>query len=261
MEEFMALDTPLSNNTLDTPLVNNTKAEIAYQRIRNSILSGELAPNTKITISHVASKFGVSNIPVREAIKRLEAEGLVVITPYTGVYVAAFDEQLLEEVYPLRALLEGYAARLATGLRTTDDINRFQEHIDAMDQAIRSGDMAQMDRLNYNFHIDVYQVSGNQHLVRYIEDMWQKTALARIVFRFYPSRAETSNSEHKAIVDAIKKGDGELAERLVADQNQIDSLYDRPGRLRRVHFPSCNCRKFSITSDYHRCSLLCWRRH
>lgn len=204
----------------ETPLVNSTKAESAYQRLRNSILSGKLAPNAKITISHVARQFGVSNIPVREAIKRLEAEGLVEITPHTGVRVAAFDAQLLRELYPLRILLEGYAARLAAEMRTTDDIDRFQGHIAAMDRAIRSANMAQMDRLNYDFHIAVYKASGNRNLVRYIEDMWQKTALARIVFRFYPSRAESSNREHKAIVDAIKKKDGNLAEKLIAQQNQ-----------------------------------------
>jgi DNA-binding GntR family transcriptional regulator len=205
---------------VEMPIESNTKAEIAYQRIRASILSGELAPNTKIVITHVANKFGVSNIPVREALKRLEAEGLVTITPHTDAHVAPFDAQLLRELYPIRILLEGYAVRLSAERRTPADTERFRGHIATMERAILDGDMAQMGRLNYDFHVDVYQVGGNQSLVRYIKDLWQNTGMAHMVFPLVPSRAATSNHEHKAIVDAIEKGDGALAETLLIKQNQ-----------------------------------------
>jgi DNA-binding GntR family transcriptional regulator len=204
----------------EMPITNSTKAEKVYQRIRASILSGELAPNTKIVITHLARQFGVSNIPVREALKRLEAEGLVVITPHTDTHVAAIDAQLLREIYPIRILLEGYAARLAAGRRTRADIDRFRNHIAAMDRAIRANDMTNMGRLNHGFHLDIYQVGGNRSLVGYIKDLWQKTGMAHMVFPLHPSRAKSSNREHKAIVDAIEKGDGAGAERLLAEQNE-----------------------------------------
>ena len=204
----------------ENPILNNTKAEHAYQRIRTSILSGEWAPNSKIVISHLARQYGVSNIPIREALKRLEAEGLVTITPHTDAHVAAFDAHLLREIYPMRILLEGYAVRLAAQRRTPADIDRFRGHIATMDRAILDGDMTQMGRLNHNFHVDIYQVGGNQSLVRCIKDLWQKTAMAFTVFPLNPSRAKTSNREHKAIVDAIEKTDGVLAEKLLIEQNE-----------------------------------------
>lgn len=197
-----------------------TKAEKVYQLIRESIMSGELPPTSKIVISRMASEFGVSNIPVREAIKQLEVEGLVEIKPHVGVHVAAFDAQLLRELYPLRMLLEGYAARLSAERCTPTDIKRFRSHIIIMEKAIRRGDMTSMGRLNHDFHLDLYRVGGNQRLLGYIDDMWQKTAMAHIVFRLEPSRAKSSNKEHIAIIDAIEQGEGDLAERLIVEQNK-----------------------------------------
>jgi len=202
------------------PIESITKAEKAYQLIRDSILSGELPPRSKIVISRVASQFGISNIPVREALKQLEAEGLVEIIPHTGAQVAAFDAKLLRELYPLRILLEGYAARLSAERSTPADIKRFRKHIKTIDKAIRAGDLTNIGRLNHDFHMDVYRIGGNQRLIGYIEDLWQKSAMAHIVFRIEPSRAKSSNKEHSVIIDAIEQGDGELAEKLVADQNQ-----------------------------------------
>lgn len=202
------------------PIDTVTKAEKVYQLIHESIMSGELPPRSKIVISRVASEFGVSNIPVREAIKQLEVEGLVEIKPHVGVYVATFDAQLIRELYPLRMLMEGYAARLSAERCTPTDIKRFRSHIKTMEKAIRSGDMINMGRLNHDFHLDIYRVGGNQRLLGYIDDMWQKTAMAHIVFRLEPTRAKASNKEHIAIIDAIEQGDGNLAEKLVVEQNQ-----------------------------------------
>jgi DNA-binding GntR family transcriptional regulator len=203
------------------PITTDTKSDQVYRRIRQSIFSGKLAPGEKLVASRVARELVVSNIPVREALKRLEAEGLVTVVPHAGARVAPLDASLLRELYPVRALLEGYAARLAAKNRKQEDILRLNGQIDSMTACINDGDFFRMGRLNYTFHMDIYALSGNHSLVQLIGDIWQKTAMARIVFHLTPERAKASNKEHRDILRALEEGRGDLAERLVVRQNEL----------------------------------------
>ncbi len=200
-------------------IINKTKAEQVYRRLKSSILKGDIHPGEKLVINKLAEHFQTSIIPVREALSRLEAESMVTVVAHTGVYVKGIDIEQLRELYPVRGVLEGYAARLATEHITPDDLKFLNLHICKMDEAIAAKDDALMGKLNIEFHKRIYAMSGNRTLTNLIDDMWQKTFFARLVFKFTPYRAKDSNKEHRMIVEELKKGNAKRVETLIIRQS------------------------------------------
>jgi DNA-binding GntR family transcriptional regulator len=198
---------------------NETKTGQIYRHIKSSILKGEIPVGEKLVIQHLADQFNVSAIPVREALSRLEAENLVSIVTYTGIYVKGIDLECLRELYPLRGVLEGYAVRLAADLITLDDFVELEQLIERMEQAIIDKNHTSMGQLNVDFHRKIYTLSGNKTLISLIDNLWEKTFFARLVFKFKPYRAKDSNKEHRMIVDALKAGNAKRAEKLIIRQS------------------------------------------
>ena len=183
------------------------------------IMKTNITSNEKLVIQHLADQFNVSAIPVREALSRLEAENLVSIVTHTGIYVKGVDLDCLRELYPLRGILEGYAARLAVDLISPDDFAELEHLIEKMEQAILDKNHSLMGQLNVKFHRKIYTVSGNQTLISLIDNLWEKTFFARLVFKFKPYRAKVSNKEHRMIVEALKDGNAKKAEKLIIRQS------------------------------------------
>jgi DNA-binding GntR family transcriptional regulator len=204
----------------DDAIRSETKADQIHRRVKHSLLTGEIAPGEKLVISQMAERFKTSIIPVREALGRLEAEGLITVIPHTGAHAREIDLNVLREIYPLRGVLEGYAVRLASERLTPEDFQGLREMIRRMDDAIAAKDFTLMGEINTEFHMTLYRASGNRTLIRLIEDFLQKTFLARLVFRFRPYRARESNREHRRIVDALESGKAEKAERLIIRQSE-----------------------------------------
>ena len=201
-------------------IINETKAEQIYLRIKTSILKGEMLPGEKLVIRQLAEHFKTSIIPVREALTRLEAVNLVVIIPHTGAYIKGIDLECLRECYPLRGVLEGYAVRLAVDRITVDELEILGELINKMDDAGSKKDYALMGKLNIQFHRTIYTASGNKTLIKMIDDLWEKTAFARLVFKFKPFRAKDSNKEHEMIVKALESANSKQAEKLIIRQSE-----------------------------------------
>lgn len=201
-------------------IFNGTKAEQIYLRIKASILKGDILPGEKLVINQLAERFNTSAIPVREALGRLEAVNLIVVVPHTGAHVKGIDIECLRELYPLRGVLEGYAARLATKNITGTELEQLKELIRQMDTAGVVKDFALMGKINIKFHRMIYTASGNNALISMIDDLWEKTAFARLVFKFKPFRAKDSNKEHKMIVEALENNNPTRAEKLIIRQNE-----------------------------------------
>lgn len=198
---------------------SETKTGQIYRQIKSSILKGEMPVGEKLVIQHLADQFNVSAIPVREALSRLEAENLVSIVTHTGIYVKGVDLECLRELYPLRGVLEGYAVRLAADLITQEDLDELEQLIEKMEQAVTDKDHTLMGQLNVKFHRKIYTVSGNKTLISLIDNLWEKTFFARLVFKFKPYRAKDSNKEHRMIIDALKDGNAKKAEKLIIRQS------------------------------------------
>jgi DNA-binding GntR family transcriptional regulator len=222
---------------IDTDTISNeTKSEQIYRRIKTSILKGEIPLGEKLVIRQLATHFKTSIIPVREALSRLEAENLVSVVPHTGVYVKGIDLECLREIYPLRGVLEGYAVRLAAENIVAEDFVKLKQLIAQMDDAVAGKDFDLMGKLNIKFHRIIYTASRNKTLIALIDDLWEKTFFARLVFKFQPYRAKDSNQEHKKIVEALETGNPQKAEKLIIRQSDKTlNLLNRQQEKKKSH--------------------------
>jgi DNA-binding GntR family transcriptional regulator len=198
----------------EVPVIE-TKTSFMYKQLKEEILSGRLKPGEKLVTPRIAEAFGISIIPVREAFGQLKAEGYVTIVPHTGVYVAEIDFDQLRKIYAVRAVLEGYAVRLAASRLESRALNRLSKIITKIDRTIESEKFAEIDRLNYHFHMSIYEASGNEYLVKLIDDLLEKTTRVRKMYGLMPGRAVKSNQEHRKILQALEKKNVERLEHLV----------------------------------------------
>ncbi len=196
-------------------ITTQSVADLAYERIRSFILSGEVPPATKLGQVELAERFGISRTPVREALRRLAGEGLVEPLSNRGFRVADLGLDAVLRRLEVRAMLEPGIATLAAERRDERDIERLYGSI-AREERARSG-IAAHDT-SRDFHISVALASGNDELVRVLESLW----LVEVGRRLLSRRSAVSDwqfedlEEHRAIADAVAEGRAEDAESLMA---------------------------------------------
>jgi len=184
-----------------------TKQERVYQAIRERILSGAYGPGYRVVIDALAEEFEVSGLPVREAIRRLEAEGLVIYRPNAGAQVAPADPGLFDEEMTVLAVLEGYGTVLAVPCLSEADIARLTEINDEMAAAMAELDSLRFGRLNQEFHSLIYERCPNAALVGMLRDVARRLdAIRRTVFVQIPYRGAASVAEHRELIDLIASG-------------------------------------------------------
>ncbi|UPG73408.1 GntR family transcriptional regulator [Roseomonas gilardii subsp. gilardii] len=190
-------------------------AERAYERLRDAIVEGHLAAGTKLSERRLAVALGISAQPVREALRRLEGEGLVETRPKSGTFVSSLDSTRLAEMGRIRAALEGAAAALAARRAGPADLRVLEQRLDAIRAATAQGDRAALAGANDAFHTALHRITGNAFLIRSLQAL-------RAYFhvgsrRVLAGEAETrlALEEHQAILDAIATGEAERAERLM----------------------------------------------
>ena len=194
-----------------------TKADRAYEGLRQAILTGVLEPNEQINPKEVAAEFGMSVIPVREALRRLEQEGLIVIKPHVGAAVRELPVEELRENLLIRSELEALAARLAAPLLSPETLGALQVLIDKMDRCIVDKHYEQFGSLNRQFHMTTYQVIPERGLLKLIEQQWDQVPRAASVFALVPEHAIAAQKEHLQIFEALKRGDAETAANLTRE--------------------------------------------
>lgn len=181
-----------------------TKQERVYATLRERILVGTYGPGFRVVIDALAEELGVSALPVREAIRRLEAEGLVVYRPNAGAQVAPADPELFAQEMTVLAILEGYATALAAEVMDAAQIAGLSEITDGMVEAMEQMDSLAFGQLNQRFHAAIYDACPNPSLVRLARETDRRLdALRRTVFVQIPYRATASVAEHRAIIELI----------------------------------------------------------
>ena len=208
-------------SNLQTPIQWKTKTEMIYHMLREAIVSGELKPGERIILRKLASDLGVSAIPVREAVKLLEAEGLVDLSAYSEVTVSRFSEKDYRELFEVRILLESYAARLAIERLNEEFVQELEQLLVEMRVCVENEDYKGYGVLNRSFHQTINAFSGNDHLQKMIDQVNAKTDRARALFLYNPQRMRESFKGHEDIVKAITQGDGELAVKVLDEQSRI----------------------------------------
>lgn len=189
-----------------------TAQEAVLAELRRSILEGDLAPGAQILQDRIAESLGVSRVPVREALKMLEGEGLVSYAPHRGYFVTELDAAELTEVYEIRALLEAEAIRRALPSMGEDDYERMQEAVADMEAAEERGDIVGLTAANRRFHFAMLEPCGMPRLSRIIRQLWDSTDPYRSVYYGDERSRKLVHTEHRDILDAVREHD---ADRLV----------------------------------------------
>ena len=195
-------------------ILTRSVADLAYESIRGLVLSGELAPGTRLGQVELAERLGISRTPVREALRRLGGEGLVEGHSHRGFRVADLGLDAVLRRLEVRAILEPGIAALAAERRTGRDLELMKVAI--ADEA-EARDGIEAHDASRRFHIALARASGNEELVRVIESLWLVEVGRRLLFRrsAEPDWQRTDASEHREVLAAVHEGRATDAERLM----------------------------------------------
>ena len=186
--------------------------EQVTKRIREAIISGRIAPGTWLRETQLATRLGVSRIPVREALTYLEAEGLVKRVPYRGTMVVRLTLDQVRESYMLRSLLEGFATKLATPHLEAEEIARLRSVVARLKECARTQRYEDAAPLHREFHAVIYNRCGSEKLIRWINELYNQFPKSlRRTWRF-----DEPPEEYRRILDAIEAGDADLAGTLMS---------------------------------------------
>jgi len=190
-----------------------TMQEIAYDAIRDGILTGRHAPGQRLIADDLARELGVSRMPVREALHRLEVAGLVAITPHRGAVVSELSENECVEIYHIRAVLEGLATRLATPHLSESDHARLAALLETMEAGVKTEDPERVLTVNREFHTLIWSAAGAPRLRELLENLYDTSQRLRNVSLLIPGRLEQITQEHRLIAEALARRDPVAAER------------------------------------------------
>ena len=200
--------------------------DIVFQTIRKAILNGELEPGERLMETQLGEKLGVSRTPIREAIRKLELEGLVVMVPRKGAQVAQFTIKDIEDVLQVRASLEALAAKLACKHMDERSFLKLQLIITEYEYAAKEDDIEVMIQKDIEFHDTIALASQNDKLIQLYNNMREQVQRYRIA---YLKNTEQSNSviaEHNEILKALKNREEEVASNLATQhiETQCSSI-------------------------------------
>lgn len=188
-----------------------------YLSISDAITNGLLEPGCRLTEQQLQKDFGVSRSPIREAIRRLEAEGLVVVDAYKKTYVRILTRKDLTDSVLVLANLESLSARLAAANATAEDIAELKEINQKIQEAYSTGQYSSCAELNFAFHRFLIRLADNDILRTAIRAIFKKNLGLWLALQFYEDKSVIVSSieEHAQIIDAFEHDDGQLAEATV----------------------------------------------
>ncbi|MCI8622608.1 MAG: GntR family transcriptional regulator [Provencibacterium sp.] len=215
-----------------------SKVDIIYEKLMGAIRNGTYHEGDRLVISQIARQNGVSDIPVREAIRRLESEGYAKLRANQGAVVCNLDEKSMLDLFHVKGVLESYAARLAVGKISPNRMEWLRQKNAEQRQAFEEGDIPQYAQLNRKFHLAIYKCADNDLLYSIICDLWDKWSVGRLSCYVSPRRFLESLQEHDDLLDLIEAGNAAAVEELM-----------RQHKLRAVTEINANKRSDQIFSD------------
>ncbi len=189
--------------------------EQVYKNLKGYILNGELLPNTRLIEEKLADEMGTSRTPVREAIQKLEKEGLIKKLPRGGFIVSQITDEDIDEVFGIRGILEGYAGYLATLKSEDEDILALEEIVRKEEECMKDHNTDEIVRLNTEFHDRLYRTAKSERLYNIINDLRDFIyRFRKIIFRF-SGMAEISIQDHKDMIRLMKLKKASRVESLI----------------------------------------------
>ena len=181
--------------------------EAVCETLRDAIRKGILEPGERLMEVQLAEELGISRTPVREAIRKLEQEGYVIMMPRRGTYVADISTGDIKEIFEIRSALESLATGLAARRIEPDELETLQNLLVEIEGYIAKNDIEKIVETDIKFHGLLYQVSRNERLVNIISNLKEQLARFRTLSMSYPGRLQETLEEHSEMVEAIANGD------------------------------------------------------
>ncbi|MET4059524.1 DNA-binding GntR family transcriptional regulator [Arthrobacter sp. UYP6] len=189
--------------------------ESAYEQVHALIASGDVAPGSWLREKNLAERVGVSRTPIREALKRLAAEGVVEISRNKGARVVSFTPEDLAGLYQARAVFEPHATLLAVPRLTENDVDRLADLTAAMEEAVASGTTSGLGALNKDFHEVFIERCGNGHFASTLRTLMRPAVVAHTFRNYSPDALRRSMHHHAELVLAARTRDAEWAESIM----------------------------------------------
>ncbi len=193
------------------PLTKSASAAAA-ELIRKAIVDGRLEPGSRLKEEELARELGISRTPVREALLVLHSEGLIDSAPNRGASVRAYEAADLDDLYQLRALLEGFAARLAAARISAEDVERLRESCERFVTLRAADDVTELVEENVGFHDVILGAAGSDRLAQMVRGVIQLPLVYRSYVWYSPEQKLISEHYHRQLTSALAAGDAERAE-------------------------------------------------
>ncbi|MFJ8748379.1 GntR family transcriptional regulator [Streptomyces sp. NPDC102441] len=202
-----------------TPLRQTSMQARVAEELRQMIISGAMPPGSGLSEMTLSQTFGVSRTPIREALKQLQIEGLVEVRPRVGTFVAAPSRREITELFQMKELFEGAAARLLAFRGNVPEVDHLEANMRAADAAVRKGDSERYEELVHEFHDLIVVGADNSKLEAHYRTLMNQLAYARLVRTSLaqPGRLSESDHEHHHVLDLIRAKDGDGAERVMRE--------------------------------------------
>lgn len=204
--------------------------EIVFETLREAIIQGRLRPGARMMEIQLAEEMGVSRTPVREAIRKLELEGFVVMVPRKGAFVADISVKDIVDVFEVRAALEALAAGLAAERISGDEMEELERSLVQINEVSSRDSIDDIVALDSSFHDIIYRASRNERLIQIVTHLQEQIQRFRTASLSQPGRTKWALDEHKKIVEAISDRNVELAQNLArehienAEQSMLNAL-------------------------------------
>jgi DNA-binding GntR family transcriptional regulator len=201
----------------DAPTTTRNRQQDAYESLRAAIVGGQLLPNERLVEADLMRMLEARRSAVRTALVRLTQEGLVEHEPNRGAKVRLIDEDEAAEILETRMVLEGLAARYAARNATKENVAELRAILKQMRASLNAGDLLGSSDLNARLHARLLEIAGHRTVSRLVGTL--SSQLVRFQYRtiLSPGRAEQSHAEHRALIDAVAKGDPDAAEKAARD--------------------------------------------
>lgn len=195
--------------------------DVVFNTLRQAILTGELKPGERLMEIHLANKLGVSRTPIREAIRKLELEGLVTMIPRRGAEVAQITEKSMNDVLEVRRAMDALCVELACDRITPEELEQLREACDGFEAAVKTKDVKKIAQADVALHDIIVQATGNQRLIQLVNNLSEQMYRYRFEYIKDSSQHERLVEEHRIIYQSIVQKDKETASQ--AAKTHIDN--------------------------------------
>lgn len=194
-----------------------SKVDIVYEYLLNELACLNYRTGDRLIINQIAEACGVSEIPVREALRRLESNGYVRIMPNQGAVAVGLEKNTISDIVQIKGVLEGFATRLSVDYLSANDIAQLRQSNQKLKEASEAGDYAASSELNKEFHMSIYRRIPQKELTSMISDLWAKWAVTKKIFSVEPTIMAQSWEEHEQILNLIEQRRYAEVEQLVRE--------------------------------------------